>query len=382
MAGENLPRREPKRAYNGAEGLPIREEVIARHGESVITRNSYGALCLNSPNAMFVDIDFYGPRPATQLKHWIRTPLLVAAVVIGLLSESWMAGLISIVVALMLAALSSTLIYGPATQLKHSIKTPLLVAAVVIGLLSGSWVAGLISVVMALMVAASTSTLIDAFQFPKKDDLEDRANTAIEAFAASHPDWRPRQYRTPGGFRLLAMHRTFDPREPEVQACFQALRADPVYALMCVRQHCFRARVSPKPWRIGIFRHMRPRPGVWPIRPERLAERRRWVADYERLATNYAACSYRRTLGGGGVDPAVEQIRQLHDRMAQAEHALPMARRPTPRPWPNPVGSRPGTAGKMMPLRTGAAARRSQCPRCSRPVRAFAPRSPRNDRCR
>ena len=275
LAGEKLPRRELKRAYNGAEGLPIREEVIARHGESVITRNSYGALCLNSPNAMFVDIDFHDRGPATRLKRWIRTPLIIAAVAIGLLVQSW--------------------------------------------------VAGLISVVVALMVAASTSGLVHRFQSHKQGGLEGRANMAIDAFVASHPDWRLRQYRTPGGFRLLAMHRTFDPREPEVQACFRALQADPVYALMCVRQHCFRARLTPKPWRIGIVQHMRPSPGVWPIRPERLAERRRWVADYERLATNYAACSYRRTLGEGGVDPAVEQVRKLHDRMAQAEHALPMA---------------------------------------------------------
>ena len=51
LAGEKLGRREPKVAYNGASGVPIREEVLARHGEEVITRNSYGAHCLNSPRA-------------------------------------------------------------------------------------------------------------------------------------------------------------------------------------------------------------------------------------------------------------------------------------------------------------------------------------------
>ncbi|NDF01697.1 MAG: hypothetical protein EB034_26050, partial [Verrucomicrobia bacterium] len=49
LAGEKLDRREPKVAYNGAEGVPIREEIIAEHGTDVITRNSYGALCLNTP---------------------------------------------------------------------------------------------------------------------------------------------------------------------------------------------------------------------------------------------------------------------------------------------------------------------------------------------
>ena len=70
------------------------------------------------------------------------------------------------------------------------------------------------------------------------------ANARVEAFATAHPDWCLRQYRTPAGFRLLVMHRPFDPSEPEVEACFNALKTDPLYALMCVRQHCFRARVT------------------------------------------------------------------------------------------------------------------------------------------
>ena len=47
-----------KASYNGAEGIPIREEVISHHNNSVITRNTYGALCINTPNVFFADIDF------------------------------------------------------------------------------------------------------------------------------------------------------------------------------------------------------------------------------------------------------------------------------------------------------------------------------------
>ncbi len=49
LSGEDLPRRDRKVAYNGAEGLPIREEILAAYGETVVTRNSYGAHCLNTP---------------------------------------------------------------------------------------------------------------------------------------------------------------------------------------------------------------------------------------------------------------------------------------------------------------------------------------------
>ena len=49
LSGEKLPRREPKVPYNGGEGVPIREEIVSRHGETIITRNSYEARCLNTP---------------------------------------------------------------------------------------------------------------------------------------------------------------------------------------------------------------------------------------------------------------------------------------------------------------------------------------------
>ena len=274
LSGEKLPRREFKRPYNGAVGVPIREQIIARHGESIITRNSYGALCLNTPNALFVDIDLDDSGPSPALKRKVRWPLLAIALVAGVLGKSWVVTIVAVIVALLLAA----------------------------------WIARRIHVA----------------RMRKDGGPEAWANKRIEAFIADHPDWHLRQYRTPAGFRLLAMHRTFDPREAEAEACFNALQADPLYALMCVRQHCFRARVSPKPWRIGI-RHMPPRPGVWPVKPERMADRQLWVEDYERLAVNFASCRYVRSLGAGGVDPVVERVRDLHDSLAQAERVLPLA---------------------------------------------------------
>ena len=53
-----------KVAYNGAEGIPIREEVISRHQDVVITRNTYGSLCLNTPDVLFADVDFEQKAPS------------------------------------------------------------------------------------------------------------------------------------------------------------------------------------------------------------------------------------------------------------------------------------------------------------------------------
>lgn len=275
LAGEPLPRREDKRPYNGAVGVPIREEIVARDGECVITRNSYGALCLNTPHALFVDIDFDEPWPNAALKRKVRLPLLALAIIAGLLAGSW-------------------------------------------------WV-GAVAVVVAMVLAGMMIRRLHATRMRRDGGPEAWADARVEAFAAANPDWCLRQYRTPAGFRLLAMHRPFDPAEPAVEACFNALKTDPLYALMCVRQHCFRARVSPKPWRIGIARHLRPRPGTWPIKPERMAERRQWVADYERRSEGFAACRYVRTLGEARADARIEAVRALHDRLCRADSGSPLA---------------------------------------------------------
>src|SRR4051812_24124396 len=52
VTGEKLPLFEPKKAYNAAAGVPIREEIISHHGDAVVTRNSYGSRCLNVPDVL------------------------------------------------------------------------------------------------------------------------------------------------------------------------------------------------------------------------------------------------------------------------------------------------------------------------------------------
>jgi len=86
LSGEPIARREPKVAYNGADGVPVREEVLARHGEHVIMRNQYGSRCLNTPDALFGDVD---------LDSTLRIePALVVAGVLAVLAfvPGWFVG--------------------------------------------------------------------------------------------------------------------------------------------------------------------------------------------------------------------------------------------------------------------------------------------------
>ena len=115
------------------------------------------------------------------------------------------------------------------------------------------------------------------------------------------------------------------PPNTEVAAFFEAIGTDPLYARMCTNQNCFRARLSPKPWRIGIAEHMVPRPGVWPIAPERRPARDAWIAHYEEVAESFAACQYLQTIGSGSIDSRVRPVVELHDNLSNALKDLPIA---------------------------------------------------------
>ena len=76
---------------------------------------------------------------------------------------------------------------------------------------------------------------------------------------------------------------------------------------------------------MGIADHMRPRPGTWPVRPERMPDRERWVEKYEQAATGYAACRFIESLGSSAVNPDARTVQALHDELCRAQSALPIA---------------------------------------------------------
>lgn len=282
IAGEPLPRREPKVPYNGGNGIPIREEVVARFDDTVITRNSYGARCLNTPGVLFADIDF---PDAASLRLVGSIALLMLAVGAG-------------VVYLLAAGGGSARIL---------------------------WIAAAIAVLLTLSLASTIAKLIHGTVVRTRGGPEAIARANIQGFMSKRPDWLVHVYRTPAGLRLLATHRLFDPQEAEVAECFQELGVDSVYVAMCRNQQCFRARVSAKPWRIGIEGHLKPRPGVWPVSPERLPQRRAWLERYDRAAAGFAACRFMESIGGGVSTPAARAVQQLHDELCRARSDLPIA---------------------------------------------------------
>ena len=274
VAGEKLPRREPKIGYNGAEGVPIREEIVDRHGDAVITRNAYGARCLNTPNVFFADIDFSNAAPGVLFVSFAALWILVAT------ANAW---------------------------------------------IEQSWRALLFGVVAALVLSGPIVRLLYRGQLFLRGGVERVAIGRVQRFVARNPRCNMRLYRTPAGLRVLATHALLNPGDAQTLACFRALHADPIYVRMCRNQQCFRARVSAKPWRIGIARHMRPRPGVWPVAAESMAMRTEWIGRYEQLAARYAACRFLMEMGSGTTHPDAAVVQAVHDELCRSASTLPLA---------------------------------------------------------
>ncbi len=151
---------------------------------------------------------------------------------------------------------------------------------------------------------------------------EERALDYIRTWHANHSTWGIRVYLTKRGFRLLVTHDVFDPSSQEVQQIMHELGADKRYQLLCLSQSCFRARLTPKPWRIRLQR-----PSVrypWETLEQELLQRE-WEASYHQAIDRYDVCKFLETLGNAKTHPEVEQIKQVHDRYVLSGLGQPLA---------------------------------------------------------
>ncbi|HEU0299414.1 MAG TPA: hypothetical protein VFR37_08175 [Longimicrobium sp.] len=264
---------------------PLREEVVRELPatpssdvpDAAITRNSYGALVLNAARAFFIDVDveradgdgpaspgsssaFPGTNPAAAIKELVDTLPIPGGV------KSILGGLFG----------------GGGGSARPSTPTPP----------------------------------------PTPTDPASAALGRLRAWISAHPDWRVRVYRTHSGLRYLVTHAIFTPQDPQVQAAMTSLGADPQYVRLCQAQKSFRARLTPKPWRVG----MENPPVSFPY--EGQAEEgamREWASRYDRASQGRATCQLVEELGSGTEHPEVAPLRALHDEHTRAASGLPLA---------------------------------------------------------
>lgn len=134
--------------------------------------------------------------------------------------------------------------------------------------------------------------------------------TRVHAWLKMHSSWHFRVYRTRAGFRLLATHAEILPTAAAATQVFDALGADRVYARMCQLQACYRARLSPKPWRLGLARP----PHAFPYQHEsQVREQATWEAEYTARSQAFSVCEFVGDYGSGQVCAAASAVLTLHD---------------------------------------------------------------------
>jgi hypothetical protein len=152
---------------------------------------------------------------------------------------------------------------------------------------------------------------------------EQRATAALENLLNQHPDIGVRTYRTHSGLRHLFTHAPQKPDDPAVLELLKTVQCDPKYVQLCKWQRCFRARLSPKPWRCGVA----PADPGFPWIGDDDAERyfKQWDADYGRRSEPYATCRFLAARGNPTVDPSLAHLIELHDDTTKANSDLPLA---------------------------------------------------------
>ena len=142
----------------------------------------------------------------------------------------------------------------------------------------------------------------------------------VKGYVDSNSGTGFRIYETTLGLRLIATHQLYDPAADTTMEILKALDCDELYMRLCSVQKCFRARLTPKPWRIGeerppVHRHLTA-PGV----PDPGYDS--WLENYETVSKSYQACRFMEKIGLEAPDPAIKEVIRVHDELCRASGNL------------------------------------------------------------
>lgn len=265
-------RREPKTEYDGAHGVPIREEIISEHGQEIITRNSYGALCLNTPDVMIVDVDEQDLVDEFRQKSMNKTR------------------------------------FG---KLIHAGAFTFIVFSMIISDNPGLWQVGLLVWISYAVGMFMLNRIRESHWLRSVGGAVGHLRSELEKEGGS---WA--LYQTPAGARAIRLDKLDNPDEQDSIETLDRLATDRSYKALCRKQRCYRARLTPKPWRIGVERlsgH------VWPLDGEEYTLREEWVSNYDRARRGWGACQWIEDIGGQASQRNMA-VRELHDFWALSKH--------------------------------------------------------------
>lgn len=146
--------------------------------------------------------------------------------------------------------------------------------------------------------------------FGRKQSDEERLLAAVGRLCAEDATLGVRVYRTARGWRLLAAGEGLAPDSARMEEICARLQVDKMYAGLCRKQRCWRARLTPKPGRMGLPPYPCPQDSESTAAAE-------WLELYAEKSARYAVCRLVECLG----EPVSSDIVALHDeRTGAAKH--------------------------------------------------------------
>jgi len=163
--------------------------------------------------------------------------------------------------------------------------------------------------------------------FKKPVDQEAQHLAFLQEWLRERPNTGVRAYRTAAGLRYIFTHNRCKVNEKSIGILTQ-LGSDKLYVRLCREQQSYRARLSPKPWRVA-----KPDYSDWtgmPTRYPRLdaadeADFAKWSQTYARQCQPYATCRFIGHFGKTETEASLAAVIELHDRQTEAFSNKPLA---------------------------------------------------------
>ncbi|HET9913271.1 MAG TPA: hypothetical protein VFQ13_15350 [Anaerolineales bacterium] len=157
--------------------------------------------------------------------------------------------------------------------------------------------------------------------FRKKDAQSDKTrifDTVRKlAITPKYKEYGFRLYETYQGARVIVLGREFDPRDRETKKMMDEFNCDPLYTFLCIKQGCYRARLTPKPYRMKMrgYKVKFPREGDD-------GEFQQWLSQYESNSRGFCVCRFVEQVG---MNTPPNDVVCLHDDLTGVNFRQPLA---------------------------------------------------------
>lgn len=119
-----------------------------------------------------------------------------------------------------------------------------------------------------------------------------------------------RIYRTFKGLRVIVLGGEFNPRTYKSDDLMTQFACDQIYAILCIKQNCYRLRLTPKPERIGISR------------ANKYDGSQSWIDQYNSARIDFASARFVTQVGP---DIELPEEMKVHDEMTGSSTNMPLA---------------------------------------------------------